>query len=350
VIVMETLSRRCAVLGLASALAACARPTPRFAGAGGAELGDSIAEETSLQMEAAREYLLVRGRNISAPAVLFLHGGPGGSETPLMRLFNPALEDHCVMAYWDQRGAGRSYQPDIPRRTMTIAQFLRDADVVVEHLRKRLNRDRIWLLAHSWGTALGMLYARQHPEKIAGYIGAGQLASIPEDELHAYEFVVGEARKRQDAGALEELARIGPPPYTFDRLVVRDRLLDRYGGYFHTPIDEWSVVLRALFEVPETDIWDLYRVWRGMAMSQQALWPEFARLDLTRDVARLDVPVTFVLGRYDQRTWSPYAAAYLEKLEAPQKKLVWLENSAHNGPFEEPESFRRAVLAAIGAG
>jgi pimeloyl-ACP methyl ester carboxylesterase len=267
-----------------------------------------------------------------------------------MRLFNPALEDHCVMAYWDQRGAGRSYDPDIPRRTMNIAQFLRDADVVVEHLRKRLNSERIWLLAHSWGTALGMLYARQHPEKIAGYIGTGQVASNPDGEMHAYEFVLTEARKRRDTGALEKLAEIGPPPYTFDRLVVRDRLLNRYGGYFHTPIDEWSVVLHALFEVPETDIRDLYRVWRGTTMSQQALWPEFARLDLTREVPGLDVPVTFVLGRYDQRTWSPYAAAYLEKLQAPRKQLIWLENSAHNGPFEEPDSFRRAVLTTISGG
>jgi pimeloyl-ACP methyl ester carboxylesterase len=168
--------------------------------------------------------------------------------------------------------------------------------------------------------------------------------------MHAYEFVLAEARKRRDTDALEKLAEIGPPPYTFDRLVVRDRLLSRYGGYFHTPIDEWSVVLHALFEVPETDIRDLYRVWRGTAMSQQALWPEFARLDLTREVPGLDVPVTFVLGRYDQRTWSPYAAAYLEKLQAPRKELMWLENSAHNGPFEEPDSFRHAVLTTISHG
>src|SRR5215472_1823877 len=106
---LESLSRRSAVLGLASALTACAQPTPRFAGADGRTVTGSIAEETSLKMDAANEYLLIRGRSIVSPAVLFLHGGPGGSETPLMRLFNPALEDACVMAYWDQRDAGRSY-------------------------------------------------------------------------------------------------------------------------------------------------------------------------------------------------------------------------------------------------
>ena len=72
-----------------------------------------------------------------------------------------------------------------------------------------------------------------------------------------------------------------------------------------------------------------------------------ARLDLTEAVPALDVPVTFVLGRFDQRTWSPLAVVYLEALRAPSKRLIWLENSAHNGPFEEPGAFRAAVIDAI---
>ena len=60
--------------------------------------------------------------------------------------------------------------------------------------------------------------------------------------------------------------------------------------------------------------------------------------------------MTFILGRYDQRDWSIYAAAYLAKLGAPSKSLVWMENFAHNAPFEEPEAFRSAMLAAINSG
>src|SRR4051794_1632533 len=146
-------------------------------------------------MPGAREYLLVRGRSIKAEAVLFLHGGPGGSETPLMRLYQAPLEDELVMAYWDQRGAGRSYAAGIPIETMIIAQFLRDMDQVVDHLRRRLGKERIWLLGHSWGSALGMLYLQANPGKIAGYIGTGQVASVPMDELHACEFVLEEAHR-----------------------------------------------------------------------------------------------------------------------------------------------------------
>lgn len=324
------------------------RPTPPFVDGAGKVLPGSVAEETYLQMREAKEYLLLRGRNGKAPVILFVHGGPGGSETPLMRLFDSPLEDQFVMAYWDQRGAGKSYSPLIPTHTMTIAQFLDDMDVVVDHLRKRLGKERVWVLGHSWGSALGMLYARRHPQKVAGYIGVGQIASNPKVEMHAYEFVLEEARKRQDRDALTQVAAIGPPPYVYDQLVIRDRLLDRYGGYFHIPLLKWEAGWRA-FWTSEVTFQDVFRIGPALAFSQRTLWPAFARLDLTREAPSLDVPVTFILGRYDQRAWAPLAAAYLDQLRAPEKRLVWLENSAHNGPFEEPAAFQAAVAAAVTA-
>ena len=124
-------------------------------------------------------------------------------------------------------------------------------------------------------------------------------------------------------------------------------MLEEYGGYFHRQPDKWRIVYKALLHTPEVGICDLYRLWQGMAFSQRALWPSFAHLDLTEAVPALDVPVTFVLGRFDQRTSSLLAVAYLEALRAPSKRLIWLENSAHNGPFEEPAAFRAAVIHAI---
>lgn len=347
---MASLSRRAVLLGGGATLVtSCARATPPFTDSSGKQVPGSIAEEVLLPMKGARQYLLVRGLNREAPIAIFLHGGPGGSETALMRLYNAAIENHLTMAYWDQRGAGRSYDPNIPPETMTIPQFVDDLDQVVDFLRTRLGQQRVWLIGHSWGSALGMLYAYRNGAKVAGYIGTGQVASNPQDEVHAYQFVLNEARRRGDRAALAKLGEIGPPPYTFDRLRVRDRLLEEYGGYFHRQPNKWRIVFEALFDTPEAGIGDLYRLWQGMAFSQRALWPSFARLDLREAVPVLDVPVTFVLGRFDQRTSSLLAVAYLEALRAPSKRLIWLENSAHNGPVEEPAAFRAAVIETISA-
>jgi pimeloyl-ACP methyl ester carboxylesterase len=61
--------------------------------------------------------------------------------------------------------------------------------------------------------------------------------------------------------------------------------------------------------------------------------------------------VLFFLGRHDRQVDARLAARYFETLEAPCKRLVWFESSAHNVPFEEPEAFQRAVLldAPVGA-
>jgi pimeloyl-ACP methyl ester carboxylesterase len=134
--------------------------------------------------------------------LLWLHGGPGGAETPLFRLFNAELEQHFVVAYWDQRGAGRSFDPDADPRALTIARHLADLDAVVDHLRGRLGQDRVALVGHSWGSALGLLYAQARPEKVRAFIGVGQLVS--------------------------ELAL--------------ERWVDRYGGVFHRrPSFAWAM-------------------------------------------------------------------------------------------------------------
>ena len=64
-----------------------------------------------LDVAGARLYLLIRGADRGAPVLLWLHGGPGGAERPLSRYYNHELEDHFVVAYWDQRGAGALLTP-----------------------------------------------------------------------------------------------------------------------------------------------------------------------------------------------------------------------------------------------
>ena len=49
----------------------------------------------------------------------------------------------------------------------------------------------------------------------------------------------------------------------------------------------------------------------------------------------------------EEATISVLAARYFERIQAPAKRLVWFEQSAHNPPFEEPAHFNRAVVQAL---
>lgn len=297
-----------------------------------------------MEVNGTRQWLLVRGRDADAPVLLVLHGGPGSSETVLFRRFvGAALENRLVVAYWDQRGTGRSYDPAIPLGSMTVAQFLRDADAVVNHLRQRFGTNRVALLGHSWGSALGALYAARHPEKVSSYLGVAQIASMPEGEAMAYTATLAEARRRGDARGIAELEGIGPPPHAVDAMWTLRRWIATYGGEFAEPPARWSLAAWALGS-GEASLLDVWRLWRGSEFTMRSMWQEVRALNVEQAVPRLRVPTFFLLGRHDRVVSAALSAAYIDALQAPLKQLLWFEQSAHNPPFEEPNRFASVVL------
>ena len=301
-----------------------------------------------LTVEGAKLFLLTRGVDRRLPVLLWLHGGPGGAESPLFRYYNGALENHFVVSYWDQRGAGRSFDPEADPGDLTVARYLVDLDVIVDHLRNTFGQDRIVLLGHSWGGMLGMLYAQRHPEKVAALIAVAPLVSPRESQQQQYKFIVTEATENQDKATLTRLREIGPSPYRkASRVLAVDALADRYGAVFHRKPNRWRVVVAGVLRGLVTP-WEIPRLIHANNVSLDAMTPELLTLDLSQTVPSVRVPVFFFLGRYDHHIGSAIAARYFESLQAPYKRLIWFEHSAHNVPFEEPARFDDTVTRELG--
>jgi proline iminopeptidase len=177
---------RAAVLGLLLLIAGCIHTVP-FKDATGQLIPGSIATMEAVTIGGISQSIWFRGLSQSNPALILLHGGPGTSESALFRHYNSALEEHFLVVYWEQRGSGRSFHPDIPPESMTIAQFVRDLDEVVELVRRRFDKDKVVLLGHSWGTVLGTIYVFQHPHKVSAYAGIAQIADMPQARRQSYE-------------------------------------------------------------------------------------------------------------------------------------------------------------------
>jgi proline iminopeptidase len=308
---------------------------------------DSVERSGYLAVDGARLFLTTRGTDRRAPVLLWLHGGPGGAERPLFRYFNDDLEKHFVVAYWDQRGAGRSFDPNADPHRLTIARHLADLDAVVDHLRQSLEHHKIVLVGHSWGTALGLLYARDHPEKVSAFIGVAQLVSTVAQQHAQYDYVLAEASRHKDERVLSRLRTIGPPPHEkAARVLAMETLADGYGGVYHKRPNRLWVMVEGVARGLVTP-WEIPRFIRGNNISLDAMNDELLALDLSRSVPSVQVPVFFFLGRYDRHAEAALAAAYFEALRAPVKKLIWFENSAHNIPFEEPDRFDAEVVGAL---
>jgi proline iminopeptidase len=333
-----------AVLG--TLLLGC-RHTPPFVDARGRTIVGSVATMERVVIGGVEQSVWVRGLSDRAPVLVLLHGGPGAGEGALFRHYNAQLERHFVVVYWEQRGAGRSYDAAMPASAMTVRRFADDLDELVDLLRARFGVRRVALLGHSWGSAIGLLYARDHPDKVSVCAGTGQVADMVEGERRSYAFAVAEAARRRDRRAAAALRRIGPPPHSVKAMLESRKWCDRFGGSFYRRRMSTGTLICAALSEPEVNLWDLVLFGRGNAFSLRALWPEFSRLRLIDAVRRVDVPVVFILGRHDRQVPSDLAAEYFRELSAPTKTLVWMERSGHNPPFEEPAAFNRAMIEHV---
>lgn len=328
-------------MALLLAVAGCTSTRP-FTDTDGRVIPGSIATMEQVPIGGITQSIWFRGVDTRQPAIILLHGGPGCSESALFRHYDAALEKHFLMVYWEQRGTGRSYHSDIPRASMTIAQFERDLDEVVDLVRQRFCKDKVILLAHSWGTELGTIYSYKHPEKVAVYVGIGQVANFAEDERLSYEWALTQAKARDNRRAITDLRAMSPGPKSVDDELTKGYWVEAFGGVFHQDLSTRKLILAAL-STDEANLVDLMKFGQGNRFSLERLRPEYSNLNLTQ-YRKFQVPIVFLLGRYDWQVPSVLAEQYFDTIDAPCKRLIWFEQSAHNPPFEEPERFVHVMV------
>ena len=314
----------------------------------------SVATLERIRLGGVLQSVLVRGRSVANPVLLYLHGGPGTSELGMLRTYNiPALETHFTIAVWDQRGAAKSFAARNPTAAMTVDQLVADAGELARLLTRRFAQERIYLVGHSWGSALGVLTVQRHPELFRAYVGVGQAANILEGERLSYAWTLEQAERAGDARSVAKLRRIGAPPYASPmrpKVVTQRAILARYGGeVHHDPHGGVLIVLRCLLQTREYGWVDRINFFRGIFASLDRLWPQILSINLMEQAPELQVPVYFLLGRHDHESPSVLAERYFHSLKAPRKTLIWFEESAHFLNTEQPDAFNRFFLERLRA-
>jgi len=322
--------------------------TPPIADAQGRVEPGSIATLEKVNLNGSEQWITIRGTDVNKPVLLFLAGGPGGTDLAVTRIALGGLEEHFVVVNWDQPGAGKSYDA-VPHTSLTLERYIADAHELTLYLRRRFGQAKVYVLGESWGSVLGIWLVQRYPELFHAFIGTGQMVAFKENDLLCYEFALRWAQERGDSQKVEQLKRLGPPPYYGGGVAQKEAtfLLDTYEYMNQNPaIIQAGNTLRDMAG-QEYGLYDKLNYVRGALDTLNVVYPQLWEVDLRRQASHLEVPVYFLKGRHDVNAPTVLTEEYYRVLTAPHKELIWFERSGHNPWISEPTKFVDVMVNTV---
>jgi pimeloyl-ACP methyl ester carboxylesterase len=335
-----------ALLGLAVLTASCSHMA-RIKDDEEREIPQEVQAMQKVRINNTDQWIFLSGARADNPVVLWLDGGPGGSEVGWVRGYLGPLHANFTVVCWDQRGTAKSYHAVRDHKDLKVADYVQDVVELSSYLAQRFDQEKIYLVGHSWGSIIGLLAAKAHPELFHAYIGVAQHVNSIENDSIGWDMIHAGALAAGDTKVVKLLENQGKPPYatiSADGTVVGDgdkyyNLLSRLYKYSpHAPADAGFDSMK-MFLAPEHSWKDRVNLVKGLLKGVKIVYPQLAFLDFEKEAVKLELPVFIVNGRYDYTCVATITERWFNQLEAPVKDMLWLEHSGHNGVYTEPQAF-----------
>ncbi|MGB9402186.1 MAG: alpha/beta hydrolase [Candidatus Acidiferrales bacterium] len=304
-----------------------------------------IDEASYVTVGGIEQWITIRGQNRDNPVLLFLHGGPGDVTNPwAFALFAP-WEKYFTVVQWDQRGAGRTLRKSGPAvaPTITVDRMAQDGIELTEYLRKHLGKEKIIIVAHSFGSILGLRMAKARPDLFYAYVGTGQVADSTRSFSVAYDALLKKAKAEGDQRAIEELTHVGPPPYkSGDGFRVQHKWANAFEG-----ADEFLYGTIGLTLVaPGGSVQDINDSVDGQTLSADRLVPQTQSIGPADLDLEFSIPIFVFQGEQDFTTPTALAQDYLESIKAPRKAFVPIRGG-HFAVFIHSDQFLQELVVRV---
>ncbi len=305
-----------------------------------------IDERSYITIGGIEQWVTIRGEDRNNPVVLFLHGGPGDVTNPwTFALFAP-WEKHFTIVQWDQRGAGRTLRKSgqAVASTMTVDRMTQDGIELAKYLRKHLGKDKIIVVAHSFGTLLGLGMVRARPELFYAYVGTGQVADEVNNYSATYDALLQKAKASGNQQAIEELKRVGPPPYSSgEGYGVQRKWANRFEGADQFLLETLGLALVA----PGGSVQDINDDGDGQLLSGERLVPQLKSKGPGELGLEFSLPMFVFQGEEDFTTAAALARQYVEAMKAPQKEFVAIKGGGHFAVFMRSDQFLQELVTRV---
>jgi len=296
------------------------------------------------------QWLLVRGKNSDAPLIIHVQAGPGLPIIPeanaMERLMH--LENNYLVAYWDQRACGKSFNKKIDAQTINFHQLTDDVISCTKYLLEKYNKGKAIVIGYSIGASLSLMAAVKDSSIFDCLFLVGIDIDLPSANTSALEFLKSKAKDNKKQ--LKQVVYLGKDPITTTKqFQKRAQLLTDLGG-IKTGSSYNRLLLTTILNMLTSKAYrlsDIPKTIKGMEFCQNALLSELNTLNLFDEIKRIGVPVHFIQGKQDGI--APYQTAfkYYNFLQAEQKTFTSFENSAHMPHYEEPEKFAQLIKEMI---
>ena len=308
--------------------------TPKIPGS------NSISELRSVTVNGADLTLMIRGTDKENPVLIFVHGGPCCSEIPYVRKYQDELEKDFTIVHYDQRGSGKSYRSGTDYSDVTAKTHVDDLIAMTEYIRDYLNKDKVILLGHSYGTYIATQAAAIRPDLYEAYVGIGQMSDTIHSELNTLDKCIAAAEEKGNKKDVKELNALKPSIQNGDFITPRNYV--RKYGFGARKIDDNRDYSLAFLFGTEYNLSDAAGFYIASMKYQDGLIKEALDHPISEIVTSLDIPVYFVMGKYDGMTSPEAANEYLDSIGGEGgREMVIFEESAHYPQFEEKQEFSR---------
>lgn len=301
-----------------------------------------------VEINGALNGMFITSTNENNPVLLFISGGPGVPEVWLNEVYDKQypnkLAEYFTVCYWDYIGEGLSYNKKIKADEISLERLTEDARSVAKYLKEKYGKEKIYLMAHSSGSNLGLHLAQTDSEDFYCYFGMGQVYGDDKARLDAaYDFLKEEFEKTGNKKGLKKLKKLASSSI-IGRDLEKVLLMAGCATTHEMRSDAKDIFLKQLSAKCYTSQ-EKINYWKGkMLLSKSA----YRKYNTEQDVAKPAlIPLYFFSGFYDYTTPVTLSKELLEKLEAPEKKIYTFYKSAHSPLWEENDLVIEAMLEHV---
>lgn len=298
----------------------------------------------------------VAGLESSDVVLIMTHGGPGGSSQTFRYTEGiREMEENNKVLYWDQRASGMTQgNPSLDQ--ITIEQYAKDLDAIVEFAIQVIGAKSVFLLGHSWGGGLTAYYLTEDPtrqDKLKGYIMVCGAYNVPGGLTASIQWIKNGANAKialnQDVAYWNKALEF----YKTNTVITADNFLEHAtylgklnGGIYnknHTTVKSYlpAIEISAFLSNP-------IFVGENITYKGNSI---YTHLDLTSELNKIKLPSFVMWGKHDgllpahaitgDANGTALADDFIANVGTDKEDVYYMEysNSAHEPMAEEGVKF-----------